>query len=827
MKIHLTNYINKLFTLSLLLITLEAFTQNISVRQTNILSGKVTDIKTHEPIIGAVIYIHDLKTGAATGMDGAYIIKRLPKGKFLVEVNYTSYKSKAITIEIIGETKLDIELESSIAELHEIVVSGASRATDIKRNPISIVTIDKKQMEQSISTNIIDAISKLPGVIAVTSGPNISKPFIRGLGYNRILTLYDGQRQEGNQWGDEHGVEVDEYSVDKIEVVKGPASLIYGSDALAGVVNLLPANPLPSGTMKGSILSNYQSNNKLIGLSATLVGNNNGFIWNVRVSHKQAMDYQNAIDGKVYGTNFSEYDASGMIGLTRQWGYSHLNFSVYDNEQSIPDGSRDSLSRQFTKQISEADISRQIVSTSELNSYNIPTLHQHIRHYRIFLANNFIIRKSKLSINLGYQENVRREYNHPVYTDIAGLYLDLKTITYDLKYYLPEFRGWETTVGMNGMYQQNKNSGTDFIIPDYSQFDIGPFAFVKKTFDKLDVSAGARYDIRFFSNSELFISQNTIGLDTVGFKQVSSTFANAQKIFFDNNQTFSGASGSVGATYIISENIVVKANIGRGFRAPNILEISANGVHPGTNMYQIGNTNFLPEFSLQEDIGVLFSTKHISGGIEFFNNDISNYIFNQKVTNKMGQDSISSGNQTFQFQQTNANLIGGEANIDIHPHPFDWLHFENAISIVYAVNKGAVSDNEKCLPFIPPLHSRSELRADIKKSFTFFSSLFAKVEMEYFAEQNSVFSAYNTETITPSYTLFNIGFGGEIKNKSGNILCKINLLCNNISDVAYQSNMSRLKYMEQYYASPNGHLGIYNMGRNFSVKLIVPLNFKK
>jgi iron complex outermembrane recepter protein len=797
-----------------------------SVYSQNILTGKITDKKNNESIIGAVIYIHDLKTGAASGIDGSYSIKRLPKGKFLLEVSYTSYKSKAITIEVNGETKLDIELEQSIAELHEVVVTGASKASDVKRNPVSIIMLDKKQLDQNISTNIIDAISKLPGVSAVTTGPNISKPFIRGLGYNRILTLYDGQRQEGNQWGDEHGVEVDEYSVDKIEVVKGPASLIYGSDALAGVVNLLPANPLPNGTLRGSVISNYQSNNNLIGLSAALAGNNNGFIWSGRISHKQAMDYQNVIDGKVYGTNFSEYDASGMVGLTRQWGYSHLNFSVYDNEQSIPDGSRDSLTRQFTKQISEVDGYRPVVSNSDLNTYAIPTLHQHIQHYRIYFANNFFIGKSKLSINLGYQENIRREFNHPQYADIAGLYIDLKTITYDLKYYLPEFRGWETTIGVNGMYQQNKNLGTDFIIPDYSQFDIGPFAFIKKTFDKFDISAGARYDIRFFSNSELFTSPNIIVIDTVGFKQVLPTFNGAQQVFTGTNQIFSGASGSVGATYNITENIVVKANIGRGFRAPNILEISANGIHPGTNMYQIGNPNFLPEFSLQEDIGVLFSSKHISGGIEFFNNDISNYIFNQKLTNKIGQDSISSGNQTFKFQQTNANLIGGEANLDIHPHPLDWLHFENSISVVSAVNKGAKSDNEKYLPFIPPLHTRSELRADIKKKFAFFSSLFVKVEMEYFAEQNRVFSSSNTETITPSYTLFNMGFGGEITNKSGKVLCKINLLCNNISDVAYQSNMSRLKYMEHYTASPNGHLGIYNMGRNFSIKLIIPLNFK-
>jgi len=104
--------------------------------------------------------------------------------------------------------------------------------------------MDRINIDQNLSTNIIDAIAKtLPGISAVTTGPNISKPFIRGLGFNRVLTLYDGVRQEGQQWGDEHGIEVDGYGVAKIEVVKGPASLSYGSDALAGVVNLIPFPP--------------------------------------------------------------------------------------------------------------------------------------------------------------------------------------------------------------------------------------------------------------------------------------------------------------------------------------------------------------------------------------------------------------------------------------------------------------------------------------------------------------------------------------------------------------------------------------------------------
>ena len=141
-----------------------------------------------------------------------------------------------------------------------------SKATQIKRSPVPIVTMSHAAITGNLSTNIIDAISKLPGVTQLTTGPNVSKPFIRGLGFNRILTLYDGVRQEGQQWGDEHGIEVDQYGVDHAEVIKGPASLTYGSDALAGVVNLIPTPPAPEGKIQGDVLAEFQTNNGLFGV---------------------------------------------------------------------------------------------------------------------------------------------------------------------------------------------------------------------------------------------------------------------------------------------------------------------------------------------------------------------------------------------------------------------------------------------------------------------------------------------------------------------------------------------------------------------------------
>jgi iron complex outermembrane receptor protein len=794
------------------------------------LIGKTIDKQTGEPLTGVAIYIPELQTGAVSGYDGGYKITNLPRAKILYQVSYIGYSSIIGTIDLSVDSIRDFALEIGAKEMTEVVVTGASRVSEIKTSPLPIATIDRRGIDQNLNTNIIDAITKMPGVNAVTTGPNISKPFIRGLGYNRVLTLMDGIRQEGQQWGDEHGIEVDENSISKVEVIKGPASLIYGSDAMAGVVNLIPAPPLPYGTIKANIISEYQTNNGLIDASASIKGNQGGLSWGTTLSHKQASNYQNKVDGRVYGTAYSETDGSGFVGLNRHWGYSHLNFSVFTDLQEIPDGSRDSLTRLFTKQITEADTFRPIVSSEALNSYKISPLHQLVQHYNIYSSNNIILGQGKLALKIGFQENVRREFSHPQFADVPGLYLLLKTFSYDIKYYLPEIHGLETTLGVNGMAQINQNKGTEFIIPDYKQFDLGPFVYLKKSFDQLEISAGLRYDLRYFLNHEMFVAENpktgldmqVSGLDTLGAKQTFSRFSHV----------FSGLSGSLGASYAISRKLTLKANIARGFRSPNIAEISANGVHPGTNIYQIGNTGFVPEFNIQEDLGIIYSAYHMEASLEIFNNDISNYIFNQKVLNHLGGDSIIiPGNQTFKFQESHARLTGGEASLDIHPHPYDWIHFENSISLVFGSNLGSTNvhtnDSSKYLPFIPPVHTRTELRADIKKISSFISRAYVKFEIEHSFKQNRAYLADNTETPTAGYTLLNAGFGGDILNKKNKPVLSLFVQVNNLADVAYQSHMSRLKYFEPYPNNYTGKSGIYNMGRNISFKLIIPISIKE
>ncbi|MDE3144907.1 MAG: TonB-dependent receptor, partial [Bacteroidota bacterium] len=408
------------------------------------------------------------------------------------------------------------------------------------------------------------------------------------------------------------------------------------------------------------------------------------------------------------------------------------------------------------------------------------------------------------------------------------------SFNYDVKYSLKNINEWNITLGLNGMYQNNNvTDGSDFVIPSYHQFDLGSFATAKKTFGKLDIAGGIRYDIRTFHNDGLYTKPNPIsgfdmpvyGADTLGAKEIFDVY----------DHTFGGFSGSIGGTYNFTDKFSVKANISRGFRAPNISEISANGIHPGTNIYQIGNDDFRPEFSLQEDIGAVYSSKFAVIELNLFNNFITNYIYNKKLLTRSGQDSvIVPGNMTYKFEQSRANLYGGELSVDLHP--FKGIHFENSLSVVYALNKGEnhhsynVPDSERYLPQIPPMHGISELRFDFDCKTLNVKHGFVKMQMEYYASQNRVYSEDGTETPTPGYTFFNAGIGGNFVNKQNKTICSIYLMGNNLFDITYWDHLSRLKYFYGNYQNPSAtdnprEHGIYGMGRNISFKIDFPLNY--
>ena len=547
-------------------------------------------------------------------------------------------------------------------------------------------------------------------------------------------------------------------------------------------------------------------------------------------------DYQNQHDGRVYGTNFKEKDARAIIGLHKSWGYSYLNASLFDDLQAIPDGSRDSATRKFTYQISDSDTYRPIVPSSVLNSYNIPTLHQHVQLYRVYDNSSIHLGNGDLLINLGWQYSHRREFTHPTEPAIPGLNLELNTYTYDFKYNFTVGDGYDISTGVNGMYQNNAlGYSTDFPIPAYHQFDIGPFAVIKKTYGKFDISAGGRFDTRSFHGQQAWIDTAVDYYPTLYKGPNPGGTANVANQFEALNKTFSGFSGSFGATYNATDYLVFKANIARGFRAPSIAELSANGPDPGSQIYHVGNTNFSPEFSTQADVGVALNLKHVTASVSLYDNNIQNYIFQEQLLDASGNaervnaDGSANPNgqySKFTYVQSKARIEGGDFYLDIHP--VSWLHFENALTLTYGTNlldNGKAPDSLKYLPFIPPLHTHTELRGTYDKGFDHFKNLYAFVGFDHYNAQNRFFAAYGTETYTAGYNLLGAGVGFKITNAAGKNILQVNIEGTNLANVNYQSNMSRLKYFDNPVVPPGITPGIFNMGRNISFKVLVPLDF--
>lgn len=621
-------------------------------------------------------------------------------------------------------------------KLEEVVVTGVTGKTALKNMPVPMAVVTNDELMHSSATNIIDAIAHQPGVSQITTGGGISKPVVRGLGYNRVVVVNDGVRQEGQQWGDEHGVEIDAQSVGSVEILKGPASLMYGSDALAGVI-VMHNHPLPMmGSLEGSATTEYQTNNGLFAYSVNAAGNHNGFVWSSRWSQKLAHSYKDGNGDYVFGTQFRERAFTQLLGLNKQWGYSHATFSYYHLTPSIAEGEK----------------------LDNGTSYSIATPYQQIHHYKAVIDNTFFVGEGNVKALIGYQQNRRQEYEEE---DECGLDFRLHTLNYDLRYTtMLNGEGWKLSIGTSGMYQRSVNEGTEFLVPAYRLFDWGLFVTSSIDLGRWHLSGGFRYDRRSLT----------------GF----SLMEDGEERFSRFSRSFSGLTGSLGAVLNVSERLNLRFNIARGFRAPNISELGSNGEHEGTGRYEIGNHKLDAETSLQADLGIDYSLPWLFVQASLFGNRISNYIFLERESPTL---------PTYIFSSGDARLLGGELLVDIHP--IDHLHFENTLSHVDAQQLGK-SGGERYLPFTPAPRWTSNLRVDISKRHSAFVSL----GIDHYMRQNHAHTANNTETKTPAYTLLNASAGMDI-SVHGRTIANLSLTANNLLNCTYQSHLSRLKYITE------------------------------
>jgi len=684
-------------------------------------------------------------------------------------------------------------------KLNEMVVTGVTGDTKLKNSTAPISLINPKDLRSTVSTNIIDAIAHMPGMAQLTTGSGISKPIIRGLGYNRVVVMSEGVRQEGQQWGDEHGVEVDEGTVNSVEILKGPASLMYGSDAMAGVV-ILHGQPAPQeGTLRGNVSTEYQTNNGLFGYSLNMGGNQGGFVWDGRYSSKHAHAYKNKLDGYVPGSQFGERSGRLMMGLQKQWGHSRLTWTTYHLTPSIIEGERD------------ADTGELLRPEGSAKTYSKALPFQQVKHYKLVWDNSLNLATGYLKAIVGYQQNRRKEFEES--EDDYELFFKMHTLTYDLRYLTQEYNGWKLSAGMGGMWQQSLNRGEEYLIPEYRLFDIGLYATTSKAMNDWTLNGGLRYDHRSLHGDELM--------------------DDGELRFTDFGRHFNGVTGSVGAVWNASDHLNIRLNIARGFRTPNMSELASNGVHEGSLRYEVGNQQLKAEYSLQADMGLDFTSRYLSAQVALFANRIDNFIF---IRRDEAANVDSEGLATYVYTQGDARLLGFEAGFDFHPVHF--LHFANTFSMVDAQLMHQPEDT-KYLPFTPAPRWTSELKWELAhhehvtighqhdqphRHFTSALSLnnvYFAAGLECYLKQNHVYRADDTETPTPSYTLVNLSAGTDLLIQHKKV-AEFYVTANNLLNRAYQNHLSRLKYADTNLVT--GKQGVFNMGRNITFKVVIPFN---
>lgn len=737
------------------------------------ISGTVSDAKTGERIPGATITIQQLRLSTATDANGQFTFSSLPsQGKYVIEARFTGYKTQVKSVDLADGATISFSLQPSVFEIKEVVITGTPITSSNKSNSTSASSVSREELLGQ-SSNLIDALARqVPGLSQITTGGAISKPVIRGLSYNRVVTVSDGVKQQGQQWGDEHGLEIDQNQADRVEVLRGASSLLYGSDAIGGVINVLePLVPSP-GKIKGEVLSSYNTNNGLTNSSVMLTGNENGFVWRGRGSYQNAHDFKTPA-GYYINSGFNNTSLSGMLGLNKEWGYSHLNLSYFKNNIGFYD----------------AEPGDELYTQNGTNrSLDLPK--QDIRHYKLALNNNFIIGNNSLKLDIAYQKNQRRELEGPT----PSLFFDLNTYSLDAKYYLAEVKGWQPIFGLSASNEHSENKGSEFLIPAYDQFSAGVFGYIKKTWDKNTFNAGIRFDHVNNTGKQLFLDGEQ---QFAGFKN-----------------SFGNVSSALGYTHSFNDALTFKANMGSAFRAPNPAELGSNGVHEGTSRYEIGKADLKPERSYQADATLEFDSSIIGGSVGVYENYIDNYIYASSNNGEQKSITDDDGNSrsfdVYRYGQVNANLYGVEGSLNLHPATF--LHFDNTFTYTHAQNKSF----DRPLPLIPAGVIRNTLR--IEPKLKGLKNTYVSVGLDNYFSQNRIDPAF--ETSTGGYTLLNAGIGTTLH--FGTQPLRIAISGTNLTDKKYYDSLNRLRPGRLSQEDPT--FGIYNVGRSVSFSLYLPLN---
>ena len=715
-----------------------------------ILKGCISDKNNNEQLVGAQIYIPELQKGSISDEKGNYQIKNLPTGRFSIQISYVGYASQTLKIEIKkGSQILNFKLISTIISLNPDVSITAIGYSSQHENAIKVESVQLKDLEQQASIGAMNKLSMIPGVDIIAKGPGIATPVIRGLSQTNILILNNGVRMENYQFSENHPFMISDEGISKVEIIKGPASLLYGSDAIGGVINFIKERPASVGHIQADINLGYQSNTRGFGSNVGVKGSSSRYSWGIRGNYQQHGDYLQAQNGRVPNSRFQNKGLSLFAGSKQKYGSFFIYYDYYQGGLGITD-----------PKINNPD------------NYKLHSLYQNLDYHLLSSRNKLFLGKIKLEINAAYQNNRRRLFGKDKYM----VDMTLQAVNYDVKANIKNTEKTSLIVGFQGNYVQSINANApNEIIPNYFTNDFSIYGLGQyKLLPKLNLQAGVRFDYR-----KLFIPEYN---DAYLSEPINV------------NRDYQHVSFTLGGTYSLGEHLLVRANLASAFRAPNVAELTQDGMHG--NRYEKGNIDLKVQRSLEGDLGLHYHRNHWVFDVSAYYNQIYNYIYLQYDTasNSLGYD-------RYLYTQNDAAIYGVETGAEYAP----WKYANLKAVYNYTVGK---QTNGIYLPFIPQNKLRFEVKFH-KGKVAFMHNAFISLGSTYAFAQNN---PSQFETTSPDYFLLNAGLGFDFF--IGKQKLTIGVFGQNLLDATYIDHLSTLK-----------DLGYYDMGRNIAFKLRVPLDF--
>ncbi len=701
------------------------------------IKGSILDLNSCEGLPFAKIYCIETQNGAIADSNGNWELENVINNQMTLQISASEYESKMIEVDN-PNTDIIVELELAHIHLDEVIIS----TSDSKLQRYSTFPIDSRKiadLNKIENTNLVDALSNMPGIYNQSTGNGIAKPVIRGLSGMRVLTSLNGLRIENQQWGADHGFALFNLGIDRVEVIKGPSSLIYGADALGGVIYVGDEPYANANESEFKMNSKFETNSLATVNNISYKSSKNKLRFAVYGGYFNRADY--GIPGNQFVTNSKNSGGSvkTAIGYNKKNWITNFRYQLLYFQNGLPGHTHDA----------NPDVSS-FLNDNQSRSYNIPA--QKITNHLAQWENKIYFKNDELVAQLGFTSNELKEYGEKV--SVAGIDMTLQNYSYNLRWKHQFNKHFELVSGSQGMFQSNTNGryAEEVLVPNADFVDLGAFSLLKGTFNIWNIQAGARYDQRSVTT-----------LESV------DPFA----------KTFSGVNYSAGISRS-SKNFTTRLNASSGFRPPHVSELLANGVHHATMQYLIGDVNLDSERANQIDFYFGSHFDHLEIVINPFINQINNFVFKDPT----GNTDSTSGLPLFNIKQTDALLSGGDIAIHYHPHIAHWLHLESNFSLLSAQD---ISNNS--LPFTPQNRINNIVKVDFNSDKNLkINSLSA--QYVYFFEQNKV-AIY--EQTSDAYQLINLGCNGSLLTKH-----KIDFSfgVNNLLNAKYIDHLSRLKPYE-------------------------------